>query len=355
MPQGPEVIHAAVSLGEVAAGTEITLTASADDSRYDSNGYGNEPVQTISEARYSVDAPPWAADVVFYPIQAADGNFNSSVENMTATLDTAGWASGRHTVYLQAQDSLGNWGVPSALFLTVTKPAYALSMDKPPMLFAAPGVTLDQPLTLHNLGDVSDSYTVTVSGEPTWLPTLPASVGPVAAGDTTQVRLAVTPPMTVTEEETQRFTVTATSMGNPSIAFSLPVSIMAQVVHGLEVLPITNSITSRPGRAVTVTVRVKNVGNVTDTAELTYSTTTEQSAWPISLPYDPHTRAGRGGRASRDLSIPRPRPKATIPARIPHLPCRAAETLNLSWASTYSWSGSMPFSQSFLDRSVFGP
>jgi len=73
-------------------------------------------------------------------------------------------------------------------------------------------------------------------------------------------------------------------MGNPSTAFSLPVSVMAEVVHGLDVFPITNSITSEPGRAVTVTVRVKNVGNVTDTVELTYSTTTEQSAWPISLP-----------------------------------------------------------------------
>lgn len=283
-PMGPEVTGPALSVNVVSSGTTVILTGVADDSRYDSNGYGNEPVQTISAARYSVDAPPWAEGVVFEPIQAADGNFDGPVENLTATLDTTDWSSGRHTVYLQAQDSLGNWGVPSAVFLTIAAPPHTLSVDALPFLLAAPGVTLNRFLTIHNLGDAADSYTLTVSGRPTWSVTLPASVGPVAAGDLANVPLSVTPPVTVTEHEKYTFTVTVASMNDPIQAITVPVTAIAQVVHAVTATSITNSITSAPGRAVTVTLRMENSGNVTETVELTYSTTTEQADWLVSLP-----------------------------------------------------------------------
>jgi hypothetical protein len=49
---------------------------------------------------------------------AADGVFGSSQEGLTAAVDTTGWSGGRHLLFVESQDSAGNWGVPSAVFVT---------------------------------------------------------------------------------------------------------------------------------------------------------------------------------------------------------------------------------------------
>ncbi len=310
-PKGPEVIHAAVSLGEVAAGTEITLTASADDSRYDSNGYGNEPVQNVSAARYSVDAPPWAADVVFYPIQAADGNFDSSVENLTATLDTAGWASGRHTVYLQAQDSLGNWGVPSALFLTVAGPdpmPLAWQRRQPSVPRQGPRSAI--PLTIINRGNASDSYTLTLAGDVTWPVQMATSAGPVAPGASAKIPVTVQIPLTATHGESQRFTVTVTSAGDAGQAISVPVTTSAQILRGVTMTPISTSVSSGPGAAVFLTFRLHNTGNITDSFDFTY-TSTQQLGWEPPIMRSVTLGAGESVQIGVAISVPAGTPEGT--------------------------------------------
>lgn len=117
-PAGPEVLGAAASPGTVAAGEPVTLTGTADDTRYDSHGCGTEPVQAVAGASYTIDQPPWLAASTF-PLVAADGTFDSSAEALTGTVDTSALAPGRHLVYLFATDADGNRGVPSAAFLTI--------------------------------------------------------------------------------------------------------------------------------------------------------------------------------------------------------------------------------------------
>ena len=58
-------------------------------------------------------------------MSALDGNFNSTVEAVTVTLDTTGFASGRHLLYLRGRDSANYQGAVSAAFLTVIDPATA--------------------------------------------------------------------------------------------------------------------------------------------------------------------------------------------------------------------------------------
>jgi hypothetical protein len=118
-PAGPESLSVAVSASPVAAGTAVTLTASANDTRFNSNGYGTEPAQAIAAARYSVDAPSWAAGATLVPMTASDGAFNATIEGVRATVNTAGWAPGRHVILVESQDAVGNWGVPSAVFLDI--------------------------------------------------------------------------------------------------------------------------------------------------------------------------------------------------------------------------------------------
>jgi len=118
-PAGPESLTVAVSASPVAAGTLVTLTATADDTRYFSNGYGTEPTQGIAAARYSADAMSWTTGATLVPMSAADGAFNASTEGVRATIDTTGWAPGRHRIAVESQDAAGNWGVPGAVFLDI--------------------------------------------------------------------------------------------------------------------------------------------------------------------------------------------------------------------------------------------
>ena len=67
-------------------------------------------------------------------VDPADGEFDSAKEDLTALLDTTGWSPGRHIVYIESQDSAGNWGVPNAVFLTISgEPAAYL-----PLMFKSP-------------------------------------------------------------------------------------------------------------------------------------------------------------------------------------------------------------------------
>jgi carboxypeptidase T len=110
LPSGPEVT--AVNL----AGN--SLSANANDARYN-NTNGTEASQNVSTGAYYLDTPPWVAGASANAMTASDGAFNSSSEGLSATVSTAGLSSGKHTLYVRAQDSLGNWGPVSATFLTV--------------------------------------------------------------------------------------------------------------------------------------------------------------------------------------------------------------------------------------------
>ena len=125
-PFGPEAIEVALDRPQVVAGTAVQISAIADDQRYDDSdaigGGQDEAPQTfqpIAAGRYSIGLPSWIDGVELFDMQAADGTFDSTVETLTATIDTTGLATGRHTVFVESQDTDGNWGVATAVFLDV--------------------------------------------------------------------------------------------------------------------------------------------------------------------------------------------------------------------------------------------
>jgi hypothetical protein len=117
-PAGPDSVSLTLSASTVTQGTTVTLTAQASDTRYGTNG-GTEASQAIAAARYSIDNPSWVAGTPTYAMSPVDGAFSSTVESVRATVFTSGLAPGRHTIFVESQDANGNWGVPSAIFLTV--------------------------------------------------------------------------------------------------------------------------------------------------------------------------------------------------------------------------------------------
>jgi hypothetical protein len=116
-PAGPDVLNATVTQ----SGKIITLTATANDKRFN-NSNGTEPTQNTAAARYTIDQPAWIAGVTAYPMNAADGSFNSPIENLISTVNTIDWTSGRHMLFIESQDAAGNWGVPTAVFVWIGPP-----------------------------------------------------------------------------------------------------------------------------------------------------------------------------------------------------------------------------------------
>ncbi|MFQ5578640.1 MAG: Ig-like domain-containing protein, partial [Anaerolineae bacterium] len=69
---------------------------------------------TIAGVEFRIDGGPWQA------AQAADGAFNSETEDFNLTVNTAGLASGQHTIEARAVDNLGYVDdTPATVTLTV--------------------------------------------------------------------------------------------------------------------------------------------------------------------------------------------------------------------------------------------
>ncbi|WP_363796267.1 M14 family zinc carboxypeptidase [Lysobacter firmicutimachus] len=118
LPSGPDTVAVSVASATVPAGTPVSLTATVDDSVFNQSN-GTEPVQNIASARAYLDAPPWAAGAVSYPLNASDGSFNASRETVTGSIPTTGLAAGVHTLYVQGTDASGKPGTPNAVRFTV--------------------------------------------------------------------------------------------------------------------------------------------------------------------------------------------------------------------------------------------
>ncbi len=153
---GPDALTPVVAPATATAGDSVTLTASINDTRFNNSG-GTEPTQAIAAAEYYLDTPPWQAGAVAYPLAASDGTFNSSMEAVTATINTAGLSGGRHIVFVRGKDAANNWGAFSAVFLDVT----AFSVNPTSVAVCAPASAI-YPISVGYAGSV----TFSVSGNP---------------------------------------------------------------------------------------------------------------------------------------------------------------------------------------------
>jgi hypothetical protein len=118
-PRGPDTLAVTAPGAPAASGPPFVLTATADDTRSDSNGWGQEPMQHIAAARYSIDLPPWKSGAVLHPLNAADGAFDAPTESLTASVDTTRLSAGRHILFVESQDAEGSWGADSAAFFEI--------------------------------------------------------------------------------------------------------------------------------------------------------------------------------------------------------------------------------------------
>ncbi len=98
-------------------------------------------------------------------------------------------------LYLRAQDSTGQWGVPSAIFVEVTDGAnFEIQLASP----SAPLYGMPAAYTLAITNTAAVSATFALAGEAdAWSFDLPAQpIGPLAPGETRQVSFTATAPST---------------------------------------------------------------------------------------------------------------------------------------------------------------
>jgi hypothetical protein len=216
-PAGPDILNPSLSGDSVPAGSPVDLSATADDTRYDDNGWaGEEPVQDITAARFSVDAPSWAGGTTLFPLSPADGSYDSPVEDLQGTIDTSGWMPGLHTIFIESQDAEGNWGVPSAVFLTITDSGYQPGLEPANQAGEAlRGTPLAYTLTLTNLSALEDSFTLQVAGNAWQVSAPPGPIGPLAPGASEEITVTVDIPGTALDGEQDTATLTAASQGDP--------------------------------------------------------------------------------------------------------------------------------------------
>lgn len=104
LAHGPDLLDLSISPED----GQFLATAIADDTH---NGG-----EKITATRYTIDKPPWQDGAQIFPLQPADGTFNTPEEAVLAVLDVGDLEPGRHILYAQGQDATGSWGAVSAAF-----------------------------------------------------------------------------------------------------------------------------------------------------------------------------------------------------------------------------------------------
>ena len=158
---GPDVSELSV------AGVEpgLTVTATINDT-----ANGGLP---IAAAHYTIDTPPWVLKVPLHPLNAADGAFDTPIEIATATIDTTGLETGRHTLFVRGQDEAGHWGPVTAAFFEVQNSGVAsLWLNKSAATaLAAPGDNVSYRIDQHlQMTSTDHTYSLVLTD------TLPAEV-----------------------------------------------------------------------------------------------------------------------------------------------------------------------------------
>jgi carboxypeptidase T len=141
-----------------------------------------------------------------------------------------------------------------------------------------PGLDVVYTFQVENNGNFTDTFDVTASG--IWTTTAPASIGPLASGESANLVVTVTVPLTALPGDADTSIVTITSQGDPAQVRTATLT-TTSLRRGPDAAPLDgfDSASIDPGSMVTYTIVVTNIGDVADTYSITV-----QAEWETQAP-----------------------------------------------------------------------
>lgn len=167
-PAGPDVHSLIATPATNQAGAPLVLHALIDAGR----SYGTPtplPTSLISAARLTRNQPSWIAASPATDLRPIDDLFDGATETVEAVLDTASWSPGRHTLFVEAQNAEGIWGVPTAVFVWIEPLRLTARAASDRWILEWPGVA-GRHYTVLEASEAEGPYTTVASGLPAVLP-----------------------------------------------------------------------------------------------------------------------------------------------------------------------------------------
>jgi len=113
-----------------------------------------------------------------------------------------------------------------------------------------------------NIGLLDDTYDITVAGNISYRAALGKTTIALAAGETTNLTLNLTVPLTVIAYVNETFVVSATSQNDPAAIDAPSVYYRANAFRGIKIVPVHETFNSTPGNNFFSAFEVSNLGNV---------------------------------------------------------------------------------------------
>jgi uncharacterized membrane protein len=203
--------------------------------------------------------------------------------NITVTVTVAANANGLATDTAAVKlTSQGNGGVSKTLSLTTTaNKVFAVAVTPGNSVQTTPGTAVTYTLKVTNNGNSTDTFNVGVAVTGNAWTTTPASatVGPLARGATANLNVTVQVPAGQTSGATSTAAVTLTSQGNNTVKATGTLITIVSTANNVLLTPTSQIQLGDAGHQVIFTIAVKNIGNASDTFDLTLTGAT----WPTIL------------------------------------------------------------------------
>lgn len=149
-----------------------------------------------------------------------------------------------------------------------------------------PGVVVQSPITLTNMGDVNDTYNLTMSALPAeWTGGLSVQTATVAYSQSASIVLSVAVPSDAFAT-TQSINISARSQNNTYCFANLTITIIVRDQYGIELAPMLSTRAAFSAQASTQSFNftVKNAGNAQDEINISAMPVhTPTSGWSASL------------------------------------------------------------------------
>lgn len=121
LPSGPEISLFTTNGNQniqLVQGDQLALNLIADDTLF-SDANGAEPSQNVVSVQLFWNTLPWDDNGATLTLAPSDGIADTPFESFQASFTTKAWPLGRHTIYAQATDAVGQVGPIRAVFVDI--------------------------------------------------------------------------------------------------------------------------------------------------------------------------------------------------------------------------------------------